>query len=107
MALMSPLSFSTWVKHSTVHVPHLPLLHKRKDIGLNQHINFYSGLLPIYATDSNICCGGWHFIQFYFCAVPCSTRFSSRTFTDWFVEDVVCVHCQLGSKTAAAQQKEI
>ena len=28
-----------------------------------------------------ICCGGWHFVQFYFRAIWCSTRFSSGAFT--------------------------
>ena len=28
-----------------------------------------------------ICCGGWWFIWSYFCAVRCSTRFSSGAFT--------------------------
>ena len=35
----------------------------------------------LFMQQTTICCGGWHFVQFYFCAVQCSTRFSSRAFT--------------------------
>ena len=52
-------------------VSQLTFLHKLKGVGLNQHV-LHTVECFLFMQQTAIC-GGWHFIQFYFCAVLFST----------------------------------
>ena len=74
MALMSPLSFLTCVKHSTVFP--IFLFYKRH---WSEPTHFAVDCF-VFMQQTTIRCGGWCFIWYYFCAIRCSTGFSSGTF---------------------------